>query len=246
MKQDGFILLLAKDNLALTKECLKSLRAQTVPCELLVINNASSDGTKQWLRTQRGIRVMTFEEQRSVAACWNEGMRWAWSQGYTEVLSVNNDTELLPETYQTLSDWAAADDGRTTGMVTCVSRREREELAYERPFTSRPNPDFSCYLLQRWAWEKVGGFDEDYLIAFGEDCRFHAESWRKGIRCECISLPFLHHGSQTIKQADEIERRRIGRQADKNRELFYQTYGERIGTEGYDRLFTAETFGVEL
>lgn len=245
MKQEGLIVLLCRNNIALSRECLKSLRAQTVPCEILVIDNASTDATKQWLRAELGIRAMTYEEPLSVAACWNAALRWAWSQGYSEALVVNNDTWLLPETYETLSSWAAADDGRTTGMVTCVSRRERSELAYAKPFSHRPNPDFSCFLIQRWAWERVGGFDEHYLVAFAEDAEMHVRMHRAGILAECIDLPFLHHGSQTVKRADEIERRRIGRQADKNREYFFQKWGKRIGTEGYDDLFAPATFGVE-
>ena len=74
---------------------------------------------------------------------------------------------------------------------------------------------------------------------------FHTVAHRKGILCECIDLPFLHHGSQTVKRADEIERRRIGRQADKNREYFFQKWGKWIGTEGYDELFRPETFGID-
>lgn len=245
MKRDGFVLILAKDNLALTKEAVRTARAQTTPCEIMVIDNASNDGTKQWLRVQRDFRVMSFEEPVSVAAAWNAGLKWVWSQGYDEALVLNNDVEVLPETYETLSSWAAADDGRTTGMVTCVSRRERSELAYAKPFSHRPNPDFSCFLIQRWAWERVGGFDEHYLVAFAEDAEMHVRMHRAGILAECIDLPFLHHGSQTVKRADEIERRRIGRQADKNRDYFFQKWGKRIGTEGYDSLFIAETFGVE-
>jgi len=245
MNQHGLIILLCRNNVALSRECLKSLRAQTVPVTILAVDNASTDGTKQWLRAERGIRVMSFEEQLSVAEAWNTALRWGWSQGHDEALVVNNDTWLLPETYQTLSDWAAADDGRTTGMVTCVSRREHSELAYQKPFSHRPNPDFSAYLIQKWAWERVGGFDEKCLIAFTEDSHFHVAAHRLGIRCECIDLPFLHHGSQTVKRCDEIERRKIGRQADKNREYFFQKWGKRIGTEGYDSLFTAETWGAE-
>ena len=244
MNQDGLIVLLCRNNVALSRECLKSLRSQTVTVMILAVDNASTDGTKQWLRAERGIRVMSFEQQLSVAECWNTALRWGWSQGHDEALVVNNDTWLLPETYQTLSDWAAADDGRTTGMVTCVSRRKREELVYAKPFHPRQNPDYSCFMIQRWAHESVP-FDEHYLIGFCEDAEHHASCWRKGIRCECIDLPFLHHGSQTVKRADEIERRRIGKQADKNREYFFQKWGKRIGTEGYDELFTDATFGID-
>jgi len=244
MNQNGLIVLLCRNNVALSRECLKSLRAQTVPVTILVVDNASTDGTKQWLRAERGIRVMSFEQQLSVAECWNTALRWGWSQGHDEALVCNNDVEILPETYQTLSDWAAADDGRTTGMVTCVSRRERSELVYEKPFSHRPNPDYSCYMIQRLAHDRVP-FDENILIAFGEDSMHHVTCHRQGIRCECIDLPFLHHGSQTVKRADEIERRRIGRQADKNREYFFHKWGKRIGTEGYDDLFRDETFGID-
>ncbi len=243
MSIHGLIILLCRNNVALSRECLKSLRAQTVPTTILAIDNASTDGTKQWLRTERGIRVMSFEHQVSVAEAWNAALRWGWSQGQDEALVVNNDTVLLPETYETLSDWAAADDGRTTGMVTCVSRRCPTDLHYEKPFSHRPNPDYSCFMIQKWAHERVP-FDERYLIAFAEDAASHAEMHRWGIRCECIDLPFLHHGSQTVKRADEIERRRIGKQADKNRELFFQTFGRRIGTDGYNDLFSPECFGM--
>jgi O-antigen biosynthesis protein len=243
MKHEGLIILLVRNNVALSRECLKSLRVQTHPCVILVVDNASTDGTKQWLRAEKDIRVLSFSEQQSVSHCWNEALRWGWSQGFDEALVVNNDLVLLPETYETLSSWAAADDGRTTGMVTCVSRREMSELTYTKPFTSRYSPDYSCYLIQRWAHERVP-FDERCLIGFCEDSMHHATCHLKGIRCECISLPFLHHGSQTIKRADEIEKRRIGRQADKNRELFYETFGRRIGTSGYDDLFSEERFGM--
>ena len=241
MNQQGCIILLVRNNVELSRECLKSLKAQTYPCAILVVDNDSTDGTKQWLRREPGIWRMSFHRQQSVAACWNAALKWAWSKWHTEALVVNNDTELLPESYETLSSWAAAE---TWGMVTCVSRRAQSELVYDKPFTSRPNPDYSCFLIQKWAHDAVP-FDENYLIAFGEDAAHHVMMHRKGIHAMCISLPFLHHGSQTIKRCDEIERRAIGKQADLNRELFFQTFGKRIGTKSYDDLFTTETFGVE-
>lgn len=246
MKQGGCIIFLARNGLALSRECLKSLRAQTQPCMILAVDNASTDGTKQWLRTERDIRVMSLREQQSVAACWNMALRWAWSQGFDEALVVNNDVWLLPETYETLSCWAAADDGRTTGMVTCVSRRERSELVYEKPFTSRYSPDFSCALFQKWCWEAIRGFDENCIGAFFEDNCAHVEMHRRGIRAECISLPFLHHGSATIKNADPFERKRISECYDRNRLYFFNRYGKWPGTEGYNDLFRDDSFGMYI
>lgn len=232
---NGLIIFLCRNNISLSKECLRSIRKQTPAVDILAVNNASTDGTTQWLRNER-IRIMSFQYQQSVAKCWNEALRWAWSAGYSEALVLNNDTEILPETYQVLSDWALAEE---TGMTTCVSRRERSELTYATPFSHRPNPDFSCFLIQKWAFTRVGGFDERYAIAFGEDCDFHVRLHRAGIRAECIDLPFLHHGSQTVKRSNAKEAKLIGIQAEANRRLFYNTYGRQIGTPGYNDLFTS-------
>ena len=99
------IIVLCRNNLALTQSCIRTLKAQTAQPEILAINNASTDGTAAWLKAERGFWNLSFREPRSVAQCWNAGLSWAFSlQKGTEALVVNNDTELLLETYQLLRD----------------------------------------------------------------------------------------------------------------------------------------------
>lgn len=43
------------DRLEFLKRCVDSLHKQTVPCDILVVDNASTDETAQWLESQTDI-----------------------------------------------------------------------------------------------------------------------------------------------------------------------------------------------
>jgi GT2 family glycosyltransferase len=242
----NLIVLTCRNGRNFTRKCLPTLLDQTVPAPVLILDNASNDGTSTWARAESHkhwdrVIVSTFPFVKSVSELWNFGCRFAWDFGCSEVLIVNNDTELLKYTYYQLY----LRMGNDVGLVSCVSRREGESLDYDEISVS-PHPDFSCFMIKRSAWEAIGGFDENCRGAFAEDCVAHVELHRKGLRALSISLPFLHHGSATIKEADPVERERIEKHAGENREYFYRKYGKRIATRGYDDLFTPEEFGRNL
>ncbi len=235
----NFILTICRNNLALTKNAVRSFLAQDIgDLKLLLIDNACTDGTAPWIATTPHYS-MHFTEQQSVAYCWNQGLRWLFGEGAERVLVANNDVELHRETYGLL-----ADDGGD--FVTAVGVNTREQMTDVTLWQNnkRPNPDFSCFLIRKPLFDRIQ-FDERYKIAFGEDCDMHVRLHRAGIRAECLGVPFYHVGSATVKNSDPREKERIGKQAELNRELFFRTYGQRIGTPGYDKLFSGETFGCE-
>ncbi len=241
----GIAIITCRNGLTYTKACLKSLLEQDhQPLLILAVDNASTDGSPSWLKAQQhsnqNLMRITFAEVVSVATMWNEALRSAWAMGFDEALIVNNDTELLPETHRKLSE-----GDNDFGIVTGIGRNLKGDLVYGEPPPLRDNPDFSCFLIRRFAWEAVDGFDEQYLRAYGEDCEMHVRLHRAGIRAVCTGLPFLHHLSGTLKSSsDKAEIKAIQRQADLNRERFYHKWGKRIGTKGYEELFTPETFGI--
>lgn len=229
------IVMTCRNNLKYSRACFKSLQAQTVKnLTILIVDNASTDGTASWARSEaaKDSRVITLFSSavQSVSTLWNLALNYAWAQDYKKALLVNNDTELLPETYEILSSWSDC------GLVTCVSRREGESLAYDR-ISSRPHPDFSCFLIHKWAFDRVGGFDENCVGAHFEDNCFHVEAHRAGIKCVSLSLPFLHHGGATVKNADPPEKIRIDTNFSKNKAYFFSKYGCYPGTKGYEALF---------
>ena len=251
----NWILTIAHNALLLTRNAVATFLAQDIEggVKLLVINNASSDNTVQWLTSIASkddrIHTMHFSDQRSVAECWNRGLAWIFSQGADRALVVNNDVEIGPETFGYLSAVLNPDSFHRAQFVTCVSVNNREQNihpAMEWSYHVREHPDFSCFMLHKSVIDRVGWFDERYLIAYGEDCDYHVRMHRAGIKALCFDIPFLHHGASTMKQSSPEEQRRIGEQAERNRQLFFETYGERIGTPGYNNLFTPESFGSQI
>jgi GT2 family glycosyltransferase len=224
------ILIIARNNLYLTKKAVASAR-KAHNCEVLLTDNASEDNTPNWLNAQStdGFRYQINSTQQSLAACWNAGLSFIF-KNQDKALVINNDVEILPDTYKILSEYPGE-------FVTGVSVRTPEELVMPDTFTASPHPDFSCFCISRNCFETVGPFDEAMFPAYAEDSDYHVRMHRAGIKAVSLNLPFLHHGSQTIKQCSEAERHIIQRGADANRERFFKKYKARIGTPEYDKLF---------
>jgi GT2 family glycosyltransferase len=224
------VAVLCRNGLAMTKKAVVSIRAQTLKADLLVIDNASQDGTLPWLLTQQAL-VMAKAEPDSVSGCWNQALRWAFDYNdYEAVLVCNNDIELRPDTLE----WLVRDGGE---FVTPVSVGSREQLTDTPPTSTRPHPDFSCFLLRKSVWDKVGPFDENYKGAYCEDADFHLRMHRASVNAYCIDLPYLHWGSGTISNAQDLARVGMRRQADRNREYFKAKYGFGVGSEEYYAAF---------
>jgi hypothetical protein len=160
----------------------------------------------------------------------------------------NNDIIARPDALK----WLIADGG---GFVTCVGSNDPEKIKpipgafyQENPSTEiipnpiylppdpskkRPHPDFSFYLIRKWAYEKIGKFDECFAGAFAEDGSYHLRMHRAGVKAEALELPFYHYGSATVKLCDPKERKRIQVQADRNRAMFKAMYGFELGSPEY-------------
>ena len=241
----GSIVIVARNNVEYTKAAVRTAIDQDVPCEVMVIDNCSADGTMDWLKTRDVARFFN-PVQLSLAACWNQALKIFWRIGCEEALVVNNDVELRRDTYRLLRSHGGP-------FVTCISVRNREEMGTVEDrhvptlyATERPHPDFSCFLIRKEVTDRVGWFDEKYFPAFCEDCDYHVRMHRAGIRAVAVALPFVHHGSQTLRTAESGERQRIERGAERNRERFREIYGCRPGTPEYEKLFDEASFGKVL
>ena len=83
------------NRLELLKQCVEALRGQSAGCDILIVDNASTDGTAQWAAGQRGCRYRNTGSNLGGAGGFNRGMRWAVEAGYEFVWVMDDDT--LPE-----------------------------------------------------------------------------------------------------------------------------------------------------
>jgi GT2 family glycosyltransferase len=232
----GSILIVSRNSIALTKRTLRSAADQDVPCDILVVDNFSTDGTQEWLRTKNVATVM-LQSQESLAACWNRGLKAFWNIGSREVLVINNDVVLRPDTYRLL---VSCQEPFITGVsvdkesqMGNVGDRSPQELME----SATPHPCFSCYMIRRDVWDKGFRFDESYFPAYAEDSKAHVTLHRMGIRVISVNLPFYHEACGTLKNCSPVEKARIERGAQLNREKFKKEFGCYPGSREYDALF---------
>lgn len=232
--ETNWILVPVHNGLSMTQKAVGTMLKQTVPePRIFLIDNASTDGTEQWARCMHPMVVhLRKDPPLGVAASWNKGLSLLFSNGAEHVLVVNNDVELQPRTYEHLLN-----DGG--GFVTVVGVDRREMLIDNLPDPSkkRPHPDFSCFLIRRWVWEKVGKFDERFMGAYCEDADYHARMHQKDVKAMCIDYPYLHWGSGTIKFASQEGADRVRKCADANRKYFEEKWGFGVGTPEYYKWF---------
>jgi GT2 family glycosyltransferase len=252
----NWILVPLRNNLHYIRKALPTFLAQDIgDVHLLLMSNGCSDGTAAWANSLRNDRVTYVYNVQplSVAASWNRMLRWTFKQGAEYALVVNADVELRPDAYRHL----VADGGL---FVTAVGTDDKSKIApqmrmhedqvgvfggngmfesYEDPdpANKRPHPDFSCYLIRKECFERVGPFNEECLGGYAEDSFAHVAMHRAGIEAVCLDLPFYHVGAGTLKNADPKEAKRIRENADRNRALFKAKYGVEVGSAQYYDLF---------
>jgi len=229
----NYIICPVVNNLKLTQKAVDTFMAQDIGnVGVILLDNASVDGTKEWAMAHPGILLIHFGGPRSVSYSWNFGLSLLFSQGEAYVLVVNNDVELRPDTYRRL-----AEDGG--GFVTAVGVDDVGKIDDIGSGNKRPHPDFSCYLIRKEVWEKVGPFDEKFLGAYAEDWDYHCRLHQAGITAECIDLPFYHLGAGTVKSHQSIASK-IHAQAQANRDYFAQKWGMKGGSPEYYKFFESE------
>lgn len=86
------IIIITYNNLNLTKDCLNSIRVNNTPetYQIIVVDNASSDGSVEWLREQKDILLIANEENKGFPYACNQGI--AAADKDADIFLLNNDT----------------------------------------------------------------------------------------------------------------------------------------------------------
>ncbi len=230
------ILTLTRNCLALTRRCVESCLAQNIPTRMFVLDNASTDGTAEWL-SEQWITHRTKASNIGVSAGWNEALDFLFEDA-DSVLVVGNDTWLAPKLYETLLNCKLP---FVTG-VAVDNMKQANETAEVYPL--EPRPDFSCFCIRRDCWEKVGRFDEQMKL-YSSDQDYHLRAHRKGINLYKAAVPFYHERSSTLNLAPAHEQVELLAQANCDRAVLKNKWGVSAGGPDYEALFSSENFGID-
>src|ERR1700693_3664837 len=80
------------DRLLLLQECIQAIQEQTHKvCEIIVVDNGSSDGTAEWLAGQQKLTVIS-QANLGGAGGFNAGIRKAHDRGADWIWCLDDDT----------------------------------------------------------------------------------------------------------------------------------------------------------
>jgi GT2 family glycosyltransferase len=211
------IVVLTHNQLAYTRMCLESIRRRTdEPYELIVVDNGSTDGTLEYLRSLDGVKVVANAANRGFAAGVNQGIQAATGK---QILLLNNDCVVT--TGWLLRLLRALHSDRRVGLVgpcsNCVSGEQQVQVTYEGDLLgldgfawdwgkahNRRMADTDrlvgfCLLMRRELLDAVGLLDERFGIGCFEDDDYCRRALRAGYRAVIAQDAFVHHfGGRTF------------------------------------------------
>jgi GT2 family glycosyltransferase/glycosyltransferase involved in cell wall biosynthesis/SAM-dependent methyltransferase len=242
---EASVVVLCYGNLDLTRVCVESLERHTryLRWELVLVDNASPDGTRAWLRDfardKQHVVLVENEENLGFAAGNNAGVRA--SRGDIIVL-LNNDTYVTDGWLHGLVRHLRDDEG--IGLVGPVTNNignearidvhytDMEEMAERaREWTSAhtsqqlsvDNVAFFCVATRRSTWQKVGELDEQFGIGFFEDDDYCRRVRDQGLRVVIAEDVFVHHHlSAAFDALGAVHKRAL---FERNRLLFEEKWG---------------------
>lgn len=188
-----------------TRTCLESLQ-RTVPpdVEIILVNNASTDGTEEYLATLTGISIVKNRENLGFAGACNRGIQEASGEW---IVVMNNDVILSSGWLQGL--WRSAKrfqlDMVSPAIREGVLNYDVEENA--RILVGRMSGVLRrgmvsgiCFMSDRRVFDAIGVFDENYRIGQYEDKDLFLRATKAGFKLGVVGGAFLHHfGSITQK-----------------------------------------------
>lgn len=239
------VVVLTYNNLEFTKTCLHSLEAHSCypDWELVVVDNASSDGTPDHLRAYAaanpGVKLILNDANLGFAAGNNCGLQAA-SGDYLIVL--NNDTYVTRGwMLDLIRHFRRSSDLGLLGPVTNnigneakieIHYSDMEEMASAAyAYTSVRSGEelavaataFFCVAMPRTVYEKVGDLDERFGLGFFEDDDYCQRVVEAGYRIAVAEDVFVHH--HLSASFDQLEPARRQALFEANKALYEEKWG---------------------
>lgn len=201
------------NNLQYTKSFMDSFYRQVSdPYELIIIDNASTDGTAEYLSEISSqndrIKIITNEKNKGVCPSWNQGIL---ASKYDYVCIVNNDIEfmtlgLLGEMQKVIKKspniyWVSP----ATIYIKDIKKLQYKPFHYEQLQYGVSNMRYivgCCFMCPKRAFseEEIGLFDEKFFPAYYEDLDYINRIMQNGKGLSMCSSATVYHAVGTTSR----------------------------------------------
>ncbi len=242
--------------------CLAALAAQTAPADIMVIDNASSDGCLDLVRAAHpGVQTVALASNTGFCGGHNVALRHALAQGHDVVWLVNDDTRCAPDTLARLLaemqrhpqasvvspvivNETHSGSGASRHVEFCGAAldprvlRKRKASDSAHALALAADPDLmpvvhgTAILLRRSLIERIGLLNEQ-LFAYFDDDDLSTRCQRSGAAVRMCADAEVWHDNPVATERGPHYHYLMTR----NRWLFWRAFfGGRLGTDRARRL----------
>lgn len=209
---------------------------------ILVVDNASDDGVREWLREQQDILLIENGRNVGFAPACNQAVRALRksSDGQEDVFLLNNDTRLAPNALFWLRMGLYEDErvGAAGSLSNYAGNKQQLDIEFTLPgeyldYGARRNiPDEAPYeervrlsgfamLIRGHVWDETGGMDEAFAPGYFEDDDLSMKISKAGYRLLLCRNSFIYHaGSQSFSKCRDVDEILVS-----HYRLFMEKYG---------------------
>jgi GT2 family glycosyltransferase len=235
------------NNKDIMEDCIRSIRRNTHENarEIVVVDNASTDGITSWLEGQLDVKLIKNTENLGFGKGCNQGLDASSKEN--DIFFLNNDTIVTPNSIfwlrMALYDRNLDENGKIA--AGCCTNYEgsgqpplksfetmKEYLAFanennvltDAPYEERTWLSGFALAFRRKVLDEVGGFDLRYGMGYFEDTDLCESARRAGCKLVmCRNSYIYHYGSKSF-----------GLQYEKAQELVLENQKKFIEKWGYD------------
>lgn len=206
--------------------CLNSLQSQTLLANIIVVDNASADGSVKLMDSKYpDITLLHNNRNLGFSGGVNTGIRYAMDHGAKYVALFNNDAVADKEWVKTLERFMEANSkvGVATSKITNASGKKLDSTGEAYTIWGLPYPrgrgesDMDKYDNSQWIFgasgaasvyrvkmlQEIGLFDQDYF-AYYEDVDLSFRAQLAGWKVAYVSNAVVYHkiGATSVKIDD--------------------------------------------
>ena len=197
--KDGMtsIIIVSWNTLAHTRLCVGSIREYTrnEEYELIVVDNASQDGSREWLGNQPDVKLIKNSKNVGYTAACNQGIKLARGKF---IALLHSDTVVTSGWLENLKK--ALTSSREVGAVSCLTNSrynyQNIDVPYGNSLESMQNFAARFNISDRSKWEKRSKLADFCLLLKSEVCR------KIGVLDETFSPGFFEDDDYSLRMLE--------------------------------------------